>query len=426
MEIDAPSAPTSSPSKAGAGAAADAASSGGDKQIKIHPLAIIGISDHHTRVISGGSALPPSAPVVGLLFGHQDGATISIVDAEEMEYPERGSTAAAAVAGEDSSHRQNILRKIDLHQKVFPRHEVVGWYRVHTDDDDNNNNSAIDIVPTDDDLRMNQEEMAQYCGEGVESPLFVLMNAASPQYTGVVPSDENNKKPSSSASTSLDDTLPLTVYETLVSDGGGGVGVGGSAFVNATFELETHEPERIAVEKVFQTQPSNAAGSAAQQKEKEASVSKHDKKGGVGGSSSSSSKRDDKKEFKPSFVRGPSELEMQLDTLQSSIRSMNVRMSILLEFLQKVERGEIPPDNALLRSIDGLLQQLPLVLTALEEGSGPKKKSPLVELENDYSDTMLLSYLAAVAKTAKSVHVYSEKFRGAFESGKSDLRRPMY
>eukprot|EP00984_Skeletonema_dohrnii_P038448 scaffold41691_cov155-Skeletonema_dohrnii-CCMP3373.AAC.1 len=98
-------------------------------------------------------------------------------------------------------------------------------------------------------------------------------------------------------------------------------------------------------------------------------------------------------------------------------------MAVLLEFLQKVEKGELPPDNALLRSIDGLLQQLPLVLAALKEGSAAK---PLVELENDYTDTMLLSYLAAVAKTAKSVHVYSEKFRGAFESGKSDPRRAMF
>jgi hypothetical protein len=37
--------------------------------VKIHPLAIIGISDHHTRVVSGGSALPRTSPVVGLLFG---------------------------------------------------------------------------------------------------------------------------------------------------------------------------------------------------------------------------------------------------------------------------------------------------------------------------------------------------------------------
>lgn len=353
---------------------------------------------------------------MGLLFGNQDAHSISILDAEEMEYPENVS--------EDSSHRENILQKIDLVQKVFPRHEVVGWYRVVSTTDNNGNNnsndgSVLEIVPTDDDLRMNQEEMAQYCG--VESPLFVLMNAASPQYTGVYP-DDDEKKPSSSAASSLDDTLPLTVYETLVSEGGRG----GSAFVNATFELETHEPERIAVEKVFQTQLSNAAGSAAQQKEKEASSSssKDDKKGGI------SSKRGDdkKKDFKPSFERGPSELEMQLDSLQSSIRSMNVRMSVLLEFLHKVERGELPPDNALLRSVDGLLQQLPLVQAALEEGSGSaaSAKPSLSELENDYTDTMLLSYLAAVAKTAKSVHVYSEKHHGAFESGKSDMRRTMY
>lgn len=327
-----------------------------------------------------------------------------------MEYPAK--RLGSSTSEEDSPHRQNILRKIELYQKVFPRHQVVGWYRVHTNNSSEamTDASLVDIVPTDDDLRMNQEEMAQYCGEGVESPLFVLMNAASPQYTGVS-SGEDDAKPSADAGSSLDDTLPLTVYETLISEGSG------SAFVNATFELETQEPERIAVERVFQTQPSNAAGSAAQQKEKEENKDTNKHGGG--------NKRDDKKGFQPTFVRGPSELEMQLDSLQSSIESMNVRMAVLLEFLQKVEKGELPPDNALLRSIDGLLQQLPLVLAALKEGTQTQPQ-PLVELENDYTDTMLLSYLAAVAKTAKSVHVYSEKFRGAFESGKTDPRRTMY
>jgi hypothetical protein len=42
------------------------------RTIKIHPLAIIGISDHYTRIVSGGSALSTSSPVVGLLFGHYD------------------------------------------------------------------------------------------------------------------------------------------------------------------------------------------------------------------------------------------------------------------------------------------------------------------------------------------------------------------
>jgi COP9 signalosome complex subunit 6 len=403
MEIDAPS------SSKAAGAAGSEECNNNNKIIKIHPLTIIGISDHHTRVISGGSALPRNAPVVGLLFGNQNIAdnTISIVDAEEMEYPEDGNKSALS-----ESHKQNIVRKIDLHQKVFPKHVVVGWYRVHTGDSSSSSDNG-DVVPTEDDLRMNQLEMAQYCGEGVVSPLFVLMNAASPEYTGV--SDDNAKK-STSQNSELDDALPLTVYETLLSEGGGG---GGSAFVNASFELETHEPERIAVEKVFNTQSSSAAASAQQ---KDSSSDIDDKK--------QQHHRDDKKDSsKPSYVRPPSELEVQLTSLQSSIRSMNVRMSILLEFLQKVERGELPPDNALLRSIDGLLQQLPLVLAALKEGtgSGGKKKKPLDELENDFTDTMLLSYLTTVAKTAKSVHMYSEKFHGAFGSGKSEIgRRTLY
>lgn len=50
-----------------------------------------------------------------------------------------------------------------------------------------------------------------------------------------------------------------------------------------------------------------------------------------------------------------------------------------------------------------------------------------MELENDHTDTeLLLSYLAAEAKPAKSVHVYSETFCGAFESEKSDPRGAMY
>ena len=57
-------------------------------------------------------------------------------------------------------------------------------------------------------------------------------------------------------------------------------------------------------------------------------------------------------------ARPPSVLDGQLDSLQSTIRAMNVRMKILLEFLQKVEKGgEVPRDDTLLRSIDGLLKK---------------------------------------------------------------------
>ncbi|EED94423.1 predicted protein, partial [Thalassiosira pseudonana CCMP1335] len=294
--------------------------------IKIHPLAIIGISDHHTRVIMGGSALPSTSPVMGLLFGYIDGGVVSIVDAEDMEWP--GSSVG--------DHRAAISKKIELHRKVFPRHEVVGWYRVQKETDSmSNNNSNI---------------------------------ALDDSFSDVVPR----------ASSDLlgDAQLPLTVYETLVTEGGG---IASAVFVNVDFELETYEPERIAVEKVFKTAPG----------------------------------------------RRPSELDVQLDSLRTSIGSMNARMGVLLEFLRKVEKGELPPDNTLLRSVDGLVQQLPLVMAALEEGTNPysadggEGRKPLSELENEYNDTMLLSYLAAVAKTAKTVHLYAKKHRVAFEGNNS-------
>ena len=88
MDIDSPPHAASTPASATA-ATAPAASA---TQIKIHPLAIIGISDHQTRIATGGSPLsssPPPAssssqprklpPIVGLLFGYQNGITIYIV-----------------------------------------------------------------------------------------------------------------------------------------------------------------------------------------------------------------------------------------------------------------------------------------------------------------------------------------------------------
>jgi hypothetical protein len=120
---------------------------------------------------------------------------------------------------------------------------------------------------------------------------------------------------------------------------------------------------------------------------------------------------------------------------------MNLRVSVLCEYLARVEGGEeAEADGALLRSIDGLVRQLPLVLASLEGGGrgsssssssddadSPHGRTPLREIENEYDDAMLLAYLAAVAKTARAVHVYSEKFRNACESWKGDPhRRSLY
>eukprot|EP00584_Thalassiosira_punctigera_P016612 CAMPEP_0172552948 /NCGR_PEP_ID=MMETSP1067-20121228/47309_1 /TAXON_ID=265564 ORGANISM="Thalassiosira punctigera, Strain Tpunct2005C2" /NCGR_SAMPLE_ID=MMETSP1067 /ASSEMBLY_ACC=CAM_ASM_000444 /LENGTH=466 /DNA_ID=CAMNT_0013341025 /DNA_START=30 /DNA_END=1430 /DNA_ORIENTATION=- len=466
MDVDA-----ANPNPIPSAAAATTGDAGAARSIKLHPLAIIGISDHHTRVITGGSALPPSAPVVGLLFGYyssdgggggggggSSGRDVSIVDAEEMEYPNMSSEGGGLGGGGDGHdpHRAAVLQKIELHQKVFPQHKVVGWYRVRKHDEPSMNadDGASDaaVMPSEEDLRMNQTEMARYCSgsgnqndggggeeEEGESPLFVLMNSSKT-------TDSGDKKPSSMSSSStnnaseemeVDEELPLTVYETLAAPEAGG---GGAVFVNVDFELETYEPERIAVEKVFKTQPSksaaqSAATASADALGKDKGDASNRKTGKKSKKDESGEQKHQRQSSKPAFTRGPTELDSQVDSLQSSIRAMNVRMNVLLEYLRKVERGEVEADDALLRSVDGLVRQLPLVLAALEEGqassssfssAGHAGRTPLRELEHEQENTMLLTYLAAVAKTARSVHVYTEKFRNACESAKSDPRRPLY
>jgi hypothetical protein len=81
------------------------------------------MSDQYTRITTGGSPLPKTAPIVGYLFGYQSlgpagGKRLEIIDADEI-----------AIDCSDSSQKQ-----IDLHQDVFPQNNVVGWYRVSTTD----------------------------------------------------------------------------------------------------------------------------------------------------------------------------------------------------------------------------------------------------------------------------------------------------
>lgn len=160
---------------------------------------------------------------------------------------------------------------------------------------------------------------------------------------------------STSSTTAMeeDEELPLTVSETL---GGTTIakGVGpeeGAAFVGADFALETDEPEDRRGEGV-----------------------PHARRRGddvVGG-------------------------------MESSMRAMNLRIGVLCKYLTRVERGEIDANDAILRSIDGLVSQLPLILASLEGGRASSSSSssadvdyagyyggrtPLCELENECGNT---------------------------------------
>lgn len=401
-----------------------------EKIIKIHPLSIIGISDHWTRVVSGGSALASNSIIMGILFGYQKGLTISIIDAEEVEYKKDG---------EDQVQHEHVKTKIELHQKVFPMHEVVGWYRVSTtteggEDDD----EGMMGLPTTEDMMINNGWMKEYS----KNPLFILMNTLQEEEEEEEADEMKERgEPTEGAQEKLDrdEELPLSIYETLVTSDG--KDQTRSVFLNLEFELETFESERIAVEKVFKTQPTAAVietlpsstDERGQQEEKSnlpMAMSNPEKK----------TKRENEEDDAPQPTPPLSASALHIQSLKSSIEAMNARIAVLLEFLKKTQSGQIPLDHGILRQVESLIRQLPFVMgrgdfttrvDAAACNNQQMKDTRLVkEFESECDDMLLMSFLASVAKTTKTVLTYSEKFRVANDTshnrdGMGGMRKPL-
>ncbi|TYI67670.1 hypothetical protein E1A91_D08G034600v1 [Gossypium mustelinum] len=214
-----------------------ASSSSSGLTFKLHPLVIVNISDHYTRVKSQLS-LPPSLTstssaatsnnnnnnsnggennqnppprVYGCVIGVQRGRTVEIFNSFELIYDP--STR--------SLDRSFLEKKQELYKKVFPHFYVLGWYSTGSDAHESDmhfHKALMDIN---------------------ESPLYVLLNPA------INPAQKD---------------LPVTIYESElhVIDG-----VPQLIFVRSSYTIETVEAERISVDHVAHLKPSG--GSAATQ-----------------------------------------------------------------------------------------------------------------------------------------------------------------
>lgn len=194
-------------------------------------LALVHMSDHYTRITTGGSPLPKTAPVVGLLFGHanaqaaadSDNHRLSIVDAEDIPLTE--PTPA-----------------VELHQAVFPKNVVMGCYRV----------TATESQPTAADIRQVQslrqalESSSSNTADGggeekkkMHSQLFFGLLQVNP----VVKDNSNN----SNSKNDDESELPLQLF--VLQDN--------SVLVAADdWNLTTAaSAERIAVERVLRDKP---------------------------------------------------------------------------------------------------------------------------------------------------------------------------
>ncbi|MFS7988876.1 putative MPN domain-containing protein [Helianthus anomalus] len=112
---------------------AQMASSSSGLTFKLHPLVIVNISDHHTRVksqsqlpsadSSSSTSTSPSSRVFGCVIGVQRGRTVEIFNSFELLY-------------DPSTHsldRSFLEKKQELYKKVFPNFYKLGWYSTGAD-----------------------------------------------------------------------------------------------------------------------------------------------------------------------------------------------------------------------------------------------------------------------------------------------------
>ncbi|KHN20582.1 COP9 signalosome complex subunit 6a [Glycine soja] len=213
-----------------------ASSSSSGLTFKLHPLVIVNISDHYTRVKSqmnpthapphtttnnnnanggdrGGVVPPPLHPrVYGCVIGVQKGRTVEIFNSFELLY-------------DPSTHsldRTFLEKKQELYKKVFPHFYILGWYSTGSDAEES-------------DMHIHKALM-----DINESPVYVLLN----------PSINHSQK-----------DLPVSIFESElhVIDG-----IPQLIFVRSSYTIETVEAERISVDHVAHLKPSDGGSAATQ------------------------------------------------------------------------------------------------------------------------------------------------------------------
>lgn len=406
-----------------------------EKTLKLHPLAIIGISDHYTRVSTGGSALPLTAATIGLLFGQKEvlinECVITIIDAEEVETSVDPSTLT-------DLQMAHVRTKIELHQKVFPQHQVVGWYKVTRSQYGATGDGDGGVLPTPQDISIHNGWMREFNPQ----PLFLLMDSS--EKKAYQNKDGNTDGEDAREQLDRDEELPIALYEIMNGNASGD----GAAFVHLDFGLETFGPERMAVEKVFRTRPkvlksstssvpgTNGTGATTGVGSAATAVSSSEADSKTAGIEMAATKPSDhasNTNYISNNKPQTSEAEVHIQSLIKSVGAMNARVAILLDFLHKSKDGSIEPNHELLRQVMSLVKQLPLVMG--RNVSRTKSEDPTQQInvqigkeyEKQHGDALVMSYLASLAKTTKSVVAYSEKFRLIEESVGYDAgRRPPY
>jgi COP9 signalosome complex subunit 6 len=202
---------------------------------KLHPLVLINVSDHHTRV---AAQLDPGESsverVMGCLLGFQTGTReVEICTSFEVATTRDAATDAP---GLDASY---LSDQIARYKQVFPKFDVVGWYAT---------GAGVD--------RERDMPIHRSLSHLNENPVFLLFD----------PRNTEKKTTPASSDVSERDSLPVTLHEACwVSDSSDGSSTR-EAFRDARFVVETVEAERVSVDHVsrLSVEENGAAGALAQ------------------------------------------------------------------------------------------------------------------------------------------------------------------
>merc|ERR1711907_191026 len=99
------------------------------------------------------------------------------------------------------------------------------------------------------------------------------------------------------------------------------------------------------------------------------------------------------------------QLTAHLGGVHGAIGRLSVGIETICAYLEGVKSGAIAKDHAILRSVKGLCNRLPL------QNSEESKEL----LMQNYNDMLLVTYLASLTKTANEANEVAEKFNTAYE-----------
>jgi COP9 signalosome complex subunit 6 len=202
---------------------------------KLHPLVLINVSDHHTRV---AAQLDPGESsverVMGCLLGFQTGTReVEICTSFEVATTRDAATDAP---GLDASY---LSDQIARYKQVFPKFDVVGWYAT---------GAGVD--------QKRDMPIHRSLSHLNENPVFLLFD----------PRRTEKKTTPASSDVSERDTLPVTLHEACWVSDGSNTSNTREAFRDARFVVETVEAERVSVDHVsrLSVEENGAAESLAQ------------------------------------------------------------------------------------------------------------------------------------------------------------------